>query len=400
MPVKIAVAETATLRRTTRQPATVHAYHTATLMPRATGYVRALLVDLGDQVVAGQPLAVIDVPDLEKDLLVQQAEVAHAEARRRQAAANAAAVRQQLAQAEAGVAEAEAQIAAAEAQAAAAAAEYDRVAGMVERQAVQQRLLDEARQRSEAAAAATLAAQAGAVGARSAVGAVQAAVAAADADVAASEAGIQVALAQRNALQQRIEFATLRAPFDGVVTIRGVDLGDLVRAASDARDGADPAFAIAQVARVRIRTTVPENDAPLVNVGDAVTIALAAELPPIEAAVTRTSGSLDPSTRTLTVEIDVENADGRLLPGMYGEATIVLSEKEAVTLPASAVRFSAAGASYVYALEGDAVRVVDVQIGYDNGKRLEIVTNLAAGQRVVDAHLRRLRTGDRVRPVE
>jgi RND family efflux transporter MFP subunit len=400
--VQAVVAESKTLLRTTQQPASVHAYRTAEIVPRVTGYVRELSVDIGDQVKAGQPLAVIDVPELEKQLLVHQAQIARAAAEEQRAAANVDLAAANRANAEAGVLEAEALIAAAESHGAAATAERDRTAAMVARQAVQAKLLDEAQQRSDGAAAEIAGAKAAVTMAQSKVTVAAAAVAAAEAEVAAAAAETQVAMAQRDALQQLVAFATLRAPFDGVIAHRGIDLGDLVRAAGSERDSAGPALVVMQSDVVRIRTAIPESDAPLVDVGDAATVKLAAAgLPAVTGKVARTSGSLDPQTRTLTVEIEAANADGKLLPGMYGEATIVLYEKQdAVVLPASAVRFDAAGGSFVYAIDGDEVRIIPVRVGYDDGKQLEILADVPAGQRVVDAHLRRFRDGDRVRVVE
>ena len=195
-----------------------------------------------------------------------------------------------------------------------------------------------------------------------------------------------------------VEYCRLVAPFDGVITRRGVDPGDLVRHAGG-EQAAGPLFVVTRTDRVRIRTTVPEAEAPLVDVGDPVTVALSSRaLPPVKATVTRTSGNLDPSTRTMTVEIETENRRGKLLPGMYGEATILLHESaDAVTLPASAVRFSETGGSFVYVVDRGKVAVVDVELGSDSGQRLEILSPLTAGQKVIDAHLRRFRDGDVVK---
>jgi HlyD family secretion protein len=402
VPVKAAVAESTTLRHTTRQPATVHAYHSADMYARVTGYVKETPVDIGDRVKAGQPLAVVDVPEMDKQLLVAQAHIARAEAEKKQAEANARLAAANLENAEAGVAEAEALQTAAKAQAAASQAELERTESMVSRQAVQQKLLDEARQRSDAAAAEVEGAAAGVTMAQSRVAVAEASQGAAEAQVVAADAAIRVAKAERDELQAMLDYATLRAPFDGIVTNRGIDPGDLVRAGEESRKGG-PLFVVTQTDKVRIRAALPEADAPLVDIGDAATVELAARgLPKVTGKVVRTSGSLDPNTRTLTVEIEAANRDGKLLPGMYGEATITLVEKpDAVTLPATAVRFDGVGKSYVYAIDDDlSVRLIDVEVGYDNGTTLEILANVPAGQRVIDAHLQRFQNGDKVRIVD
>jgi HlyD family secretion protein len=401
--VKAVAAERTTLRRTTTQPATVHAYYSAEIYARVSGYVRLASVDIGDRVNKGDLLAVIDVPEMKKQLLITDARVVRYEAQEIRAASGKRLAEANLQNAKAGIAEAESRILSAEAMLQAAEAEFRRIESLVQRQTVQQKLLDEARQRRDSNRANVKSAKAAVTMAESQVTVAKAAISAAEAEVQAAKAETQVAEAEREELQVMLDYAELRAPFDGVVTHRGIDPGDLVRTASEARSSVNPHFIITQIDRLRIRTTVPEAVSPLVDIGDAVSIDLtSARLPKIEGLVTRTSGSLDPSTRTMIVEIEVPNADGKLLPGMYGEATVVLVEKsDAVMLPASAVRFSETGQSFVYTIgEGGAVGVVDVTLGYDTGKHLEIASTLSVGQRVIDAHLKRFASGDLVRVVD
>ena len=100
----------------------------------------------------------------------------------------------------------------------------------------------------------------------------------------------------------------------------------------------------------------------------------------------------------MLVEIDLPNPKGELLPGMYGEATIVLEErKDAAVLPATAVRHDEQGRSFVYVLTaGDVIHKTEVAIGLDNGTELEILGDLHDGQRVVDATLATLKDGQRI----
>ncbi|QDU87888.1 Multidrug resistance protein MdtA precursor [Pirellulimonas nuda] len=401
--VKAVAAEAATLRRTTTQPATVHAYYTADIYAKVSGYVREVPVDIGDHVKQGDVLAVIDVPEIKKQLLVADARVARSEAQVKRAESGKRLAEANLASARAGVVGAESRIASADALLQAGQAEFTRTQSLVEQRSVQQRLLDEARQRLDSGKADVESAKALVTMAQSQVAVAEASVAAAQSEIEAAKADTQVAEAQRGELQVMLEFAELQAPFDGVVTHRGVAPGDLVRAVTEARGVGSPHFIVTQLDKVRVRTMVPEAEASLVDVGDAVSIALSsARLPAVEGKVTRTSGSLDPSTRTLTVEVELPNPDGKLLPGMYGEATIVLFEKpDAVSLPASAIRFRTTGESYVYALDNASeVSIQDVTLGYDSGTTIEIASPLAAGQKVIDAHLKRFRDGDVVRVLE
>ena len=100
----------------------------------------------------------------------------------------------------------------------------------------------------------------------------------------------------------------------------------------------------------------------------------------------------------MLVEVEIENPDGKLLPGMFGQATIDLSTKvAAATLPARAVRFDESGNAYVYILgSDDSVTVTDVKTGMDNGHSIEILSGVEAGQRVVDSHRERFTTGQKV----
>ena len=100
----------------------------------------------------------------------------------------------------------------------------------------------------------------------------------------------------------------------------------------------------------------------------------------------------------MLVEAEMENPDRKLLPGMFGQASITLSTRAAAnTLPARAVRFGESGNAYVYVVGDDeAVRVVPVTTGIDDGSSIEILSGVTAGERVVDAHLQRFTTGQKV----
>ncbi len=127
-------------------------------------------------------------------------------------------------------------------------------------------------------------------------------------------------------IQTMLEYATIRAPFAGVVTERGVDTGHLV--GPHQSNNSRPLFTIARTDVLRVTVDIPELEASLVDIGDRAIIrvqALGTE--EIEARVTRTSFVLDPSSRTLRVEIDVANEAQRLRPGMYATVRIELDDQ-------------------------------------------------------------------------
>ena len=142
-----------------------------------------------------------------------------------------------------------------------------------------------------------------------------------------------------------------------------------------------------------------ERDARGVHAGKAVTLNLQAMPGRVfQGRVTRTSGSLDQSTRTLLVEVDLPNPKDEILPGMYGEATIPLEEtKDAVILPAKAVHRDEQGHGFVYVVNDEGiVHKTAVTTGLDNGIDLEIRGPLRGGERIADATVAYLKDGQKV----
>lgn len=389
----------ADLTRTTTQPATVHAYFDARIYAKVSGYLKELRADIGQVVEEGEVLAVIDVPEMVKQCERQQQVITRLEAEERRARAEVDLSRANLAAAEALKDEAEADIEKADAQLAADQAEFNRVEDLVQSRAVEGRLLDEARARLDAAKAARSAAQAAMASAQANVQVYQARITAAEADQATAEAETEVARKQLEELDEMLQYATLSAPFSGVVVQRGVDVGDLVRNTQTASDSREPLFTIARIDQVRVRIAVPEDDAPWADPGDPVAVRLTAlGNQPIQCEVTRVARALDPSTRTMLVELDMPNPELRLLPGLFGEATISLDAVEgALVLPSGAVRYSEAGESYVYSVDDSGiVHIVKVETGLDDGNRIQITSGLSEGTRVVNAMIGRLEEGQKV----
>ncbi|MCA9229000.1 MAG: efflux RND transporter periplasmic adaptor subunit, partial [Planctomycetales bacterium] len=184
----------------------------------------------------------------------------------------------------------------------------------------------------------------------------------------------------------------------GRIAERGIDVGDLVRSTSGASER--PLFVVVEVDRVRIRVAVPERDARWVNAGDEATVRLTG-MPgrSLSGTVTRVAAALDESTRSVWAEIDLDNPDGQILPGMFGEATIILEQREAaLLLPAGAVRYDEKGAASVCVVsDRNTISIVPVTTGVDNGLQIEILTGLSGGERVVDSRLGRLAAGQQVR---
>lgn len=390
----------ADLSRTTTQPATVHAYFEARVYAKVSGYLKELHVDIGQSVEAGEVLAVIDVPEMVKQCERQQRVITQLEAEEQRAKAEVVLARANVTAAQAQQEEARADVEKTDAQLTADQAEYNRVEDLVQRQSLEGRLLDEARARLDAAKAARSAAQAALASAAANVEVYKARLAAADADQATAKAETEVARVQSEELDEMLAYATLTAPFAGVVVQRGVELGDLVRNTQTASDSREPLFTIAQIDQVRVRIAVPENDAPWADPGDEVAVRLTA-LPgrPIHGEITRIARALDPSTRTMLAEMDVQNPDLHLLPGLFGEGTISLDAvTDALVLPAGAVRHTETGDSYVYTVDiAGTVHIANVETGLDDGNQLQITSGLSEGTQVVNASIGRLEEGQKVR---
>jgi RND family efflux transporter MFP subunit len=406
--VPIVAATQSSLPRTTTQPATIHAYYNARIHAMTSGYLLADAkaeigppVEIGQPVKAGDVLAVIDVPELDKRLEAKRADILRLEAEEGRAKADLTVAHAGTEAQTAKVEQSRAELAAADAATTAAKAEWKRVTDLVREKAVAGRLLDEATEKLESAEASKKALESAVQAAISELALARAQAVAADHLLLVAKAATEVARRELDEMQETRELATLRAPFDGVVTERNVDLGDLVH---DTRTGGDanrrPLFVVTQLDPVRVRVAVPERDAPLVDVGDEVRLTLQALGSQVfTGSVARIAGALDERTRTMLVEIDLANADGQLMPGMFGQATITLEEiRDKTFLPAAVVRYDESGKSYVYVVdENDQIDVVDLQVGWDTGELVEIVTGLNGDERIVGPMLGRLKQGQKVR---
>jgi RND family efflux transporter MFP subunit len=204
--------------------------------------------------------------------------------------------------------------------------------------------------------------------------------------VTEAQGRLDTAVAREAEAQAELEYTKILAPFDGVVTLRTIDPGDMVYQASSPKGKAEPLLRVAKLDVIRVRTYVPERDSIWVDVGDAATVTFEA-LPgrTFAAPVARVSGVLDPATRTMLVELDLKNDSRVIRPGSYGQARIALARHEhALALPASAVALGDGGA-HVFVVAADTVSRKDVGIGLADSQWTEITSGVMEGDRVVAA---------------
>lgn len=168
------------------------------------------------------------------------------------------------------------------------------------------------------------------------------------------------------------DFTRLTAPFDGIITYRGVDVGDFVQNSTSGQTRR--LMTITAIDRVKIVLQVPARESEWIKPGAKATFTLDSRPGWVGVGhVGRTNAMLDTQSRTRRVEIDLDNKDGRLLPGMYGQVTVVLQEiRDAWTVPASAVH-SYKGENYIIDVdEAGSAHRQRVHILFDNGKELQV----------------------------
>jgi RND family efflux transporter MFP subunit len=249
----------------------------------------------------------------------------------------------------------------------------------------------------------------------------EARVEAAKADLELARQKIRVAEADLKKFKEQIAFASVRAPFDGVITKRWIDPGATIK------DPGVPLLTIMEIDRVRILIDVPQRDVPFLNSreqnpnpdhrGDLVTVRLPELAEKVKDGefrgdITRLSGSLDPVTRTMRAEVELTNqfdSSGRALlkPGMYGTALVLVEDRsDVLTVPASALVKRGEGQVEVYLVAGVAnqdhderqgvLKKVPVVLGIDDGREVEIRGGLKGDELIVARGNGSMRVDDRV----
>lgn len=323
--------------RTISLPGETRAWYEATVYARVNGYLKQWNVDIGDSVKAGQVLAVIETPELDEQLTAAKAKVVES-----QAQINLAQSGENFSQVTLN--------------------RYkDAPKGVVSDLERDERSSD-----------------------------YQTSVA----RVAAAEADLNSANAEVERLNAMIAFQKVTAPFDGVITERRVDIGDLISAGSTTNTTS--LFRIAQYDQIRVFTDVPQSAALEIHDGHRAIAVWNGRT--FAGTVARTSRSLNPSARTLRVEVDVPNPQMALLPGMYLDVDFnVQDAKPALQIPASAMNFRSGGLQVAVVSDDGHVSFKPVTIARDMGNIVEIASGLAVGDRVVLNISNQIADGDLVK---
>lgn len=324
-------------------PASIEAFETTTLFSKVSGYLGRISVDIGDKVERGQLLATIEVPEIIDQLRKAEADLAANQADR---------------------ASTESELESFEAKSRLQELTYERIESVrrAEPDVISQQAVDEARAEFEVA---------------------RAAVQVAKGRIGQIESKVKQVEAEIDRLETLIGFSEVRAPFSGIVTNRYVHTGTLLQAATSSRP-VQGIVTIASLDIVRLYVDVPEAEVSFVQAGDpAVTTVDSMPGREFRGEVTRFSGVLDPTTRTMRTEIHLTNTGWLLRPGMYGRARLTLEERsDAVTIPAEALRVDG-GSSYVYRVVNGRARRTDVETKIRDGVRVEVTGGLNASERIV-----------------
>jgi RND family efflux transporter MFP subunit len=188
---------------------------------------------------------------------------------------------------------------------------------------------------------------------------------------------VSVADAAVKRLEDLTAFKTVQAPFAGVITMRGFDAGALIASSDATGAGGKALFVIQQIDPIRARINVPQGYATDVKVGQNATVQVTnfsgRSFP---GTIARTSSAIDPTTRTLRVEVDVPNASGELVPGMYGQARLkVARDQPSLIIPTSALVTGTAG-ERVATVENQKIKLMKVALGRDYGAEVEVLSGL------------------------
>jgi RND family efflux transporter MFP subunit len=202
-------------------------------------------------------------------------------------------------------------------------------------------------------------------------------------DLSARQSALASAQANLRRLQQLQSYEKVYAPFDGVITARNVDIGSLIQAGDSNAPRAE-LFHMASTDKLRLYVAVPEVYANTIHNGDRVSIT--SDATPDEkfaGIVVRNSNSIDLATRTLNVEVDVQNHDHKLLPGQYAFVHFPIApSSNSMTLPSNVLLFRSEGLR-VGVVRNGRVALVPVEIGHDYGAKVEIIAGLSPQDKVI-----------------
>lgn len=218
-----------------------------------------------------------------------------------------------------------------------------------------------------------------------------------EAQAASTSSAVRSAQANVQRLKALQSFEKIYAPFDGVVTARGVDTGQLISAGSGSE-----LFHLQALQTLRVYANVPEVYSGNIRRGEKIALSFPQHPGEMfEGTLVRSADAIDPSNRTLLVEIDVPNSKGELMPGSLAQVHFkAATAGQTFIVPASALIFRREGLRIGTVTNGNTAHLIPVTIGEDNGATVQVVAGLSAGDRVIQDPPDSLIDGQQVRVVQ
>jgi len=306
-------------------PGETAAWNKTAIYARVNGYVAKWFADIGDNVTAGQTLALIETPELDAELLAAKAKLNSAIAQ--------VAVKQ-------------------------ARADFAVTTDQRWRESPKGVVSDQERESKKAGSAEALA------------------------ELNAAHAQVMLQQADVDRLTALTQFKEVKAPFDGTIVQRQIDLGNLVTAGSTANTTS--LYRLSENSPMRIFVYAPQSVAHRLMKAGTGAVITSADIPAmrLEGKVARTARAINPQSRTIRIEIDVPNSDRSLVPGMYVQAEFELTGGAQIQIPAAAMLYRSGGPQVAVVEPSGAVAFRDVTIASDDGNMVSIGTGLAVGEKV------------------
>jgi RND family efflux transporter MFP subunit len=355
----VAEATYGTITHTLNLAGQFQPYQVIDVHAKVSGYIRHIYVDIGDKVHQGQVLAVLEVPELSAQLKGTVAEVAHSKDE---------------------VTRAQHEVLRAQAEHTALHSDYLRMkqAAAAQPGLIAQQELDDAQSKDLSS---------------------EAQVDAAKAALAAAKQQSEVAGADNERVSALADYTHVTAPLDGVVIWRYADTGALIQAGTSSDVQTLPVVKLSQSGLLRLRLPVPEDAVQFIRVGSPVNVRVDAINRTITGKVVRFTRDVSLSTRTMQTEIDVENKDLSLTPGMYANATLELERRDHVlTIPVQAVIHNGDRASVLVVDKQNQVQPRDITLGLQGSALVEVKSGLSEGDRVITGGQANYQPGETVDP--
>jgi RND family efflux transporter MFP subunit len=357
--VAVARAAPADLSKTVVLTAEFRPFQEIEVHAKVAGYVKEIMVDVGDRVKAGQTLAILEVPEMSDD-------VARANASRKRSEAEVQHAKDELARAE-------------------ASHEASHV--------TYQRLFDVSTQRPN------LVAQQEIDDAKAKDLASEAGVSAAKSALAAAQEAVQVSQVDQQRTNTMLAYSKITAPFAGVISKRYADTGAMIQAGTSSQTQAMPLVRLSQIDRLRLVLPVPEEIVSHIRLGEAVEVRVPSLNRTFLGTVSRFSDNVATATRTMETEVDVMNPTLTLVPGMYAEANLTLDHREkALAIPLIAVSTKGDISSVFVVTPENKVEERQVKLGLQTANRTEVIAGLREGDLVVVGNRSQIQQGLSVSP--